>query len=90
MGCDSLTVATQVMEITVPWTEITRPKYRRQGLRYASDMTDVEWSLIAPFMPAANSIGRPRETEVRAVVNAILYLATTGCQWRQLPKEFPP
>ena len=90
MGCDSLAVTTQAMEITVPWSEITRPKYRRQGLRYASDMTDAEWSLIEPFMPAANSIGRPRETELRAVVNAILYLATTSCQWRQLPKEFPP
>jgi transposase len=78
------------MEITVPWSEITRPKYRRQGLRYASDMTDAEWSLIEPLMPEANSVGRPRETELRAVVNAILYLATTSCQWRQLPKEFPP
>ena len=78
------------MEVTVPWSEITRPKYRRPGLRYASDMTDAEWSLIEPFMPEANSIGRPRETELRAVVNAILYLASTGCQWRQLPKDFPP
>jgi transposase len=78
------------MEITVPWSEITRPKYRRQGLRYASDMTDAEWSLIESFMPEASPIGRPRETELRAVVNAILYLATTSCQWRQLPKEFPP
>ncbi len=41
-------------------------------------------------MPEANSIGRPRETELRAVVNAILYLATTGCQWRALAKDFPP
>jgi len=72
------------------WTEITRRQYRRDGLRYASDMTDAEWSLIAPFMPAANPIGRPRETDLRAVVNAILYMASTGCQWRQLPKEFPP
>ena len=74
----------------MPWSEITRPKYRREGLRYASDMTDAEWSLIEPFMPKANPIGRPRETDLRAVVNAILYMATTGCQWRQLPKEFPP
>lgn len=63
----------------MPWSEITRLKYRRQGLRYASDMTDAE------FMPESNSIGRPRETELPAVVNAILYLAMTGCQWRQLP-----
>ena len=79
-----------MMEFTMPWSEITRRKYRREGLRYASSMTDAEWSLIEPFMPEASAIGRPRETDLRAVVNAILYMASTGCQWRQLPKEFPP
>ena len=74
----------------MPWTEITRLHYRREGLRYASDATDTEWSLIEPLMPAANSIGRPRKTNVREVVNALFYIASTGCQWRQLPKEFPP
>lgn len=74
----------------MPWTEITRAQYRRAGLRYASDMTDAEWALIEPFMPAPSRIGRPRRTELRAVVNAILYIASTGCQWRQIPKEFPP
>ena len=74
----------------MPWTEITRRQYRREGLRYASDLTDAEWKLIEPFMPKANSIGRPRETDLRAVVDAILYMASTGCQWRQIPKEFPP
>jgi len=74
----------------MPWTEITRLHYRREGLRYASDATDAEWSLIEPLMPAANSIGRPRKTNVREVVNALFYIASTGCQWRQLPKEFPP
>jgi len=74
----------------MPWTEITRAKYRREGVRYASDMTDAEWSFIAPMMPKVNRIGRPRETDLRAVANAILYMAATGCQWRQLPKEFPP
>ena len=74
----------------MPWTEITRLHYRREGLRYASDATDAEWLLIEPFMPAANSIGRPRKTNVREVVNALFYIASTGCQWRQLPKEFPP
>jgi transposase len=53
-------------------------------------MTDAEWSLIEPFMPAPIRIGRPRETNLREVVNAILYMASTGCRWRQLPKEFPP
>ena len=71
------------------WTEITRPHYVREGLRYASDLTDAEWKLIEPLMPPASPIGRPRTTELRAVVNAILYMASTGCQWRQLPKDFP-
>ena len=90
MGCDSIVVATRAMGVRMPWTEITRLKYRREGLRYASDLTDAEWALIEPFMPKVNRIGRPRETDLRAVVNAILYMASTGCQWRQLPKEFPP
>ena len=74
----------------MPWNEITRRHYRREGLRYASDLTDEEWSLIEPFMPAPNRIGRPRTTSIREVVNALFYIASTGCQWRQLPKEFPP
>ena len=72
------------------WTEITREQYRREGLRYASDATDAEWALIEPHLPAPARLGRPRETDLRAVVDAILFLAATGCQWRQLPKEFPP
>jgi putative transposase len=78
------------MEIPMPWTEITRPQYLREGLRYASDLTDAEWALIEPFMPSPSPIGRPRRSDLRAVVNAILYMASTGCQWRQLPKDFPP
>lgn len=72
------------------WTETTREQYRREGLRYASDVTDAEWALIEPHLPPPAKRGRPRETELRAVVDAILFLAATGCQWRQLPKEFPP
>jgi transposase len=71
------------------WTEITRPKYERGGQRYASDVTDAEWALIEPHMPAAKPLGRPRETELRSVLDAILYIARTGCQWRMLPKDFP-
>lgn len=74
----------------MPWTEITRPHYRRDGQRYASDLTDAEWSHIEPFMPPRNKRGRPREQDLREVVNALLYMATTGCQWRQIPKDFPP
>jgi len=72
------------------WTEITRPQYEREGRRYASDATDAEWSLIAPFFPAAKPGGRPRTTNLRDVFDAILYMASTGCQWRMLPNDFPP
>ena len=72
------------------WTEITRPKYRRDGLRYASDTTEEEWAIIAPHLPEKFRRGRPRTTDLRAVVNAVFYIAQTGCQWRLLPKDFPP
>jgi putative transposase len=74
----------------MPWTETTRDQYRRNGLRYASDLTDEEWALIARWMPARRHLGRPREVDLREVVQAILFLLSTGCQWRALPKEFPP
>ena len=72
------------------WTEITRPKYRRERLRYASDTTDEEWAIVSPFLLLEHRRGRPRRTDLRAVVNAIFYIAETGCQWRMLPKDFPP
>ena len=74
----------------MPWTEITRAQYRRDGLRYASDTTEAEWAVIAPLMPPARWLGRPRRTALRTVVDAIFYILTTGCQWRLLPKDFPP
>lgn len=72
------------------WTEITRPKYRRDGLRYASDTTDAEWAVIEPHLPRPATCGRPRETRMRDIVDAIFYIAQTGCQWRLVPKDFPP
>lgn len=72
------------------WTDFTRSQYGRRTGRYASDLTDREWSLIAPFMPRPRRLGRPRKTELREVLNALLYIASTGCQWRMLPKDFPP
>jgi transposase len=74
----------------MPWTEITRPKYRRDGLKDASDTTDEEWALIAPFMPTPHRLGRPRGTDLRVVVNALFYILSSGCQWRLLPRDFPP
>jgi transposase len=78
------------MEDTMAWTETTRRHYRREALRYASDLTNAEWALISPFMPTASKVGRPRKTDLRSVVEAILYMASTGCQWRAIPKDFPP
>ena len=52
----------------MPWTEITRTQYRRDGLRYASDLTDEEWALIEPLMPPPRGVGRPRTTDLRDVV----------------------
>jgi putative transposase len=72
------------------WTEITRPQYERGGLVYASSLTDAEWSLIEPFMPPPCRTGRPRRTDLRSVVDALLYLASTGCQWRLIARDFPP
>ena len=74
----------------MPWSEITRPQYRRAARRYASDLTDAEWTLIAPLMPDPSRLGRPRKTALRQIVDALLYIASTGCQWRQLPKDLPP
>ena len=61
------------------WTEITRANYDRSDLRYASDLTDLEWALIEPFLPPARHLGRPRTTDLREVVNALLYMMRTGC-----------
>lgn len=72
------------------WTNAARRKHSRRGLRYPSDLRDGEWVVIAGLLPDAKPGGRPRSTNLRDVVDAILYLVTTGCQWRQLPKDFPP
>jgi putative transposase len=72
------------------WTKTTRKQYRRDDLRYASDMTDKEWKLLRRVLPKPSRIGRPREVELRVVANAMLYILATGCQWRALPKDFPP
>jgi len=72
------------------WTDTTREKYERVGGRYASDLSDAEWRLIEPFFPAPAKHGRPRKTVLREVMNALLYMASSGCQWRLLPREFPP
>ena len=74
----------------MPWNDTARVEHRRDAVRYPSDLTGREWELIAPMLPPAKRGGRPRTTDLRAVVDAILYIASSGCQWRMLPKDFPP
>jgi putative transposase len=57
---------------------------------YATDLTDGQWALIAPLLPPAKPGGRPRSTDMREVVNGIVYVLRTGCSWRLLPHDFPP
>ena len=57
--------------------------------RYPTDLTDPEWAILAPFIPPTKAGGRPRTTDRREVVNAIVYVLRSGCQWRMLPKDFP-
>ena len=71
-----------------------KPEHRRAadrcGLGYPSDLTDAEWALIEPMIPPARRGGRPRDVNVREVLNAICYVLWTGCQWQALPKDLPP
>lgn len=72
------------------WTAEHRRAADRRGLRYPSDLTDAEWALVEPLIPPAKRGGRRREVDVRAVVNAIFYVLSTGCQWNALPRDLPP
>src|SRR6266511_4061850 len=56
---------------------------------YPSDLTDAQWAILEPLLPARKPTGRPARVERREVVNAIFYVLRTGCQWRYLPAEFP-
>ncbi|WP_424600676.1 IS5 family transposase, partial [Bradyrhizobium sp.] len=72
------------------WTHENRAKYNRDHLRYPSDLTDDEWTLVEPFIPPAKAGGGKRRTDMRAVMDGVMYILSTGCQWRYLPKDFPP
>ncbi len=72
------------------WTTENRPRYNRDKLRYPSDLSDEEWALIEPLIPPAKRGGRKREVVVREVVNGVMYVLSTGCQWRYIPKDLPP
>jgi len=72
------------------WTNENRGRYDRSQLRYPSDLTDEEWVLIGPLIPPAERGGNKRTVDVRAVVNGVMYILSTGCQWRALAKDLPP
>ena len=72
------------------WTNENRGLYDRSDLRYPSDLTDEEWGLIGPLIPPAKRGGNKRRVNLREVVNALLYVLSTGCQWRAIPKDLPP
>lgn len=72
------------------WTTKNRARYNRDHLRYPSDVTEEEWAVLAPLIPPARRGGRKRSVNIREVFNGVLYLLSTGCQWRALPKDLPP
>ena len=72
------------------WTPENRPRYNRDKLRYPSDLTDDEWACIETSIPPAKHGGRPREINLREVLNGIMYVLSTGTQWRYVPKDILP
>ena len=72
------------------WTTKNRGRYDRSKLRYPSDLTDGEWALAAPLIPPAKRGGKTRTVVMREVVNGLMYVLSTGCQWRAIPKDLPP
>jgi transposase len=72
------------------WTPQNRKRYDRSRLRYPSDLTDEEWAHVASVIPLAKPGGNKRTVDVREVMNGVMYVLSTGCQWRALPKDLPP
>jgi len=71
------------------WTNENRGRYDRSKLRYPSDLTGDEWTLVAPLIPPAKRGGNKRTVDMREVVNGLVYILSTGCQWAALPKDLP-
>src|SRR5271167_813754 len=71
-------------------TDENRARYDRSRLRYPSDLTDAEWAHVEPVIPPAKRGGNRRHVDVREVVNGLMYILSTGCQWRAIPKDLPP
>lgn len=72
------------------WTAENRPRYNRDQLRYPSDLTDEEWALVEPLIAPGKRGGGKRTVVMRNVVDGVMYILSTGCQWRAIPKDLPP
>lgn len=72
------------------WTNENRARYDRSRLRYPSDLTDQEWGRLSPLIPPARRGGNRRRVDEREVVNGLMYILSSGCQWRPIPKDLPP
>jgi hypothetical protein len=72
------------------WTVRNRARYDRSKLRYPSDLMDGEWQLVEPLIPPGKPGGGKRTANMREVVNGLMYVLSTGCQWRAIPKDLPP
>ena len=72
------------------WTSKNCGRYDRSRLRYPSDLTDEEWALVEPLIAPAKRGGNRRHVVVREVVNGLMYILSTGCQWRAIAKDLPP
>jgi putative transposase len=72
------------------WTPATRRQHSREGLRYETDLTDAEWRLVEPLLPAPKRTGRPLSWPLREIVNAIFFCLRGGVPWRLLPSDLPP
>ncbi len=71
------------------WTETTRRKHARTGLRYLADLTDGKWAVLEPLIPARSRLGRPAKWSRLTITNALLYILRNGLPWRMLPGDFP-
>lgn len=72
------------------WTVENRTQYDRGKLRYPTDLTDAEWELAKAEIPRARRGGNKRTVDVREVMNGLMYVLGTGCQWRAIPKDLSP
>ena len=72
------------------WTAANRKRHNRDRLRYPSDLTDDEWAHVEPLIPPARRGGNRRTVVLREIVNGLMFVLSTGCQWRSIPKDLAP